>query len=484
MRKHEKFIIWCDKAMAFSFYALVYFLPISIALSEIFTTLALIFYLMKRGVIFYGDMKQRLTQEVKPPLWEMGFEFLKAFKPIHNILNWPITLFLALNIISVILSQHQKVSIEGFLGKSLQSAFLFFTFIECINSKKRLKIFMTSFFISILLICTNGFYQHFLGKGFIHGHLVFDGRISSSFRTHNDFAGYLVAIVPMLFSLSVLAALNNRKKKYSQNVNGSVLASFLVRKFEIATFFLFLASFICFGFTFSRGAWIAFALTLLFMGFSGKKNLPACVLISCLFFGFFYPQLHQQRSVGLLLDPVDTRKEAAIENFIDKKEHDDTVNGRQSFMLIQWKKILVRFTGSGRMRYWEEALNMIRERPVFGVGLNTYSIVGRGYKINWGGYPHNCYLQMAVEIGIVGLLSFLWIVLTIFRKSLKVLNTMRDHFLRFLLLGVLAGYGGFLVHSFFDTNFYSVQLASLMWLLMGLIIAIPKIEVLECSANS
>ena len=91
---------------------------------------------------------------------------------------------------------------------------------------------------------------------------------------------------------------------------------------------------------------------------------------------------------------------------------------------------------------------------------------------------------MAVEIGIVGLLSFLWIVLTIFRKSLKVLNTMRDHFLRFLLLGVLAGYGGFLVHSFFDTNFYSVQLASLMWLLMGLIIAIPKIEVLECSANS
>jgi hypothetical protein len=53
---------------------------------------------------------------------------------------------------------------------------------------------------------------------------------------------------------------------------------------------------------------------------------------------------------------------------------------------------------------------------------------------------------------------------------------MRDPFLAMLLLGSLIGLGGFLVHSFFDTNFYSVQLGSFMWLIMGFIVAVQKID--------
>ena len=41
----------------------------------------------------------------------------------------------------------------------------------------------------------------------------------------------------------------------------------------------------------------------------------------------------------------------------------------------------------------------------------------------------------------------------------------------FLLLGLLAGVVGFLVHSFFEVNLYSLQLAVLFWVWVGLILA-------------
>ena len=130
--------------------------------------------------------------------------------------------------------------------------------------------------------------------------------------------------------------------------------------------------------------------------------------------------------------------------------------------------------GSGRGGYWREAFHMIKDYPVFGVGVNTYSVVAPGYKINWGGYPHNCYLQMIVEIGILGFLTFLWIIFRVLGE-IRERARIRDDSIKMLLAGTLAGFTGFLVHSFFDTNFYSVQLGSLMWITMGMITAIRQV---------
>src|SRR3989338_8295110 len=193
----QKFMDWCDKAMAFSFYALIYFLPISIALSETFTGLALLFYVFKRLSFFFIRVSHREKQEARGNRFIF---FFSSFKPPMNDLSVPILIFLLFNLISVIFSRYPILSIEGFFGKVLQSAFLYFNFIEAVNSKKRLRKFLIVFLISATLISINGLYQYFVGKDFIHGHLVYDGRISSSFRAHNDFAAYLIVIIPIFFS--------------------------------------------------------------------------------------------------------------------------------------------------------------------------------------------------------------------------------------------------------------------------------------------
>ncbi|GEM_PF-417084 len=474
----QKFLDWCDKAMAFSFYALIYFLPISIALSEIFTGLALLFYLFKRLSFFFIHVLQREKEKDRSNYFIL---FFRSFKPPANYLNIPVLIFLFFSLISVIVSRYPILSIEGFLGKALQSAFLYFNFIEAINSKKRLRKFLIVFLASATLISINGLYQYFIGKDFIHGHLVYDGRVSSSFRAHNDFAAYLIVIIPIFLCLSVLSAINGAKWSLAYGKE-QVFSFFLSRWGKVVTFTVFILSLACLGLTFSRGAWIALAFTLLILSARKRRYIVANVLVLVLFFTFFYPQLKETRQVRLMSDTV-LNDEALDQREKDlypissavKPTHDEK---KLSIFEVYMEKFRsIRFLGgSGRTEYWREAIHMIRDYPVFGIGLNTYSVVGRGYKITWGGYPHNCYLQMAVETGILGLLSFLWLLGVIFYKSFQELNSLKDPFLGLLLLGSLIGLGGFLVHSFFDTNFYSVQLGSFMWLIMGLIVAIQKID--------
>jgi len=131
---------------------------------------------------------------------------------------------------------------------------------------------------------------------------------------------------------------------------------------------------------------------------------------------------------------------------------------------------------NNRLGYWKRAFKIIKDYPIFGCGLNTYALVEGRYNIGWGGYPHNSYFQMAAETGLVGITAFLWMLFVLFRESLRALRKIKNQENKMLLFGFLTGLLGFLIHSFFDTNLYSVQLSSLLWLTMGVVVTLQKIE--------
>ncbi|MCK5082818.1 MAG: hypothetical protein KAR31_07910, partial [Candidatus Omnitrophica bacterium] len=101
-----------------------------------------------------------------------------------------------------------------------------------------------------------------------------------------------------------------------------------------------------------------------------------------------------------------------------------------------------------------------------------------------GGYPHNSYLQLISETGLVGIFVFLWMLITLFRCSFRAMKKIAVQSQRILLMGSLTGLLGFLIHSFFDTSFYSVQLGSLLWVTIGLVVAIQKIEFAKDAGSS
>ena len=71
------------------------------------------------------------------------------------------------------------------------------------------------------------------------------------------------------------------------------------------------------------------------------------------------------------------------------------------------------------------------------------------------------------ETGIFSLISFLVFTFSLVGLSVRRFLVSQD----FLLLGLLTGVVSFLVHSFFEVNLYSLQLAVLFWVWVGLISA-------------
>jgi len=120
-----------DKLIAFSFYALIFFIPISIALTAIFTTLSLVGYLIKRFFVFLEQLSIKDEQRTSKQVFIL---FLQSYKPPINPLNKPISIWLLVFFISVLISTHPGLSYKAFLGKTLQSVFLYFNFVEAIRT--------------------------------------------------------------------------------------------------------------------------------------------------------------------------------------------------------------------------------------------------------------------------------------------------------------------------------------------------------------
>lgn len=71
------------------------------------------------------------------------------------------------------------------------------------------------------------------------------------------------------------------------------------------------------------------------------------------------------------------------------------------------------FTLESRLEYWRQALVSIKERPAFGSGPGTFSLTStrlqkRVNQSSW--FAHSTLLQTGSEMGVLGLLAFLWLI--------------------------------------------------------------------------
>jgi O-antigen ligase len=106
-----------------------------------------------------------------------------------------------------------------------------------------------------------------------------------------------------------------------------------------------------------------------------------------------------------------------------------------------------------RISLWRESFDAIAHRPLFGVGLGNYIATVRPlYAVGTPFYAHNLYLDISLEMGLLGLIAFLGICLYALSCVLKLRH--RDP-LAPALLGVFALY---LTHSLFETTLYSLHI--------------------------
>jgi len=140
---------------------------------------------------------------------------------------------------------------------------------------------------------------------------------------------------------------------------------------------------------------------------------------------------------------------------------------------------------SGRLDLWRIALLIFEGHPLGGVGLGNFQAVEPSYSTQTLNLTmvrqivqeqlvvHNTYLQMAADLGLVGVGLFLAILalpLRLAGRALKRLE-LENHELEFHVRGLLAGTVGMLIAY----AFLSAEFEKPLWLLLGLLASVPAI---------
>ncbi len=134
--------------------------------------------------------------------------------------------------------------------------------------------------------------------------------------------------------------------------------------------------------------------------------------------------------------------------------------------MIVEKLTLQDYSGQVRLSQWNEAWNMLRDRPVFGAGLSGYTTAlapyhqAKQYEIFQ--YPHNLFLNIWTELGLLGLVGFGILVVTILRR-LKPAATIKGNFDRMVFFFPLLT---MFIHGLVDVPFFKNDLSVLTVIFM------------------
>lgn len=404
----DKIINYCNRVIEISIYAVIFFMPISKALIESFL-----------GLMMFAWVIKKIIGKAKPA------EILYP-----NYLNIPILLYILVCAVSSFLSTNPSISFKHLFSKTLEYFLFFFIVVETID-KRILKNVLIVFVFSAGLLGVDGIFQYFTKWDFLRHHIpVIPMRINASFSTPNDFASYIVTILPLVASLSFL-----KFKRFWEKTAVTIVTAML---------------FICLIFSATRSVWLALLLVIPFTILLKHKRLTLLILLLIIITLSFFPMLSEV-------------SQDRIKNFFNINFNETTSDMHRRFL-------------------WQIGLDMFKEKPLFGQGLGTFMYNFEKFKPpeyprNWEiSYAHNCFLQIASETGITGLLTFILIITLIFFVSYKNIRRIsQNHFYYNTLSGLLIGLFAYLVNSFFDTNLYSLQLSVLFWLIVALIVSIDKI---------
>ncbi len=336
--------------------------------------------------------------------------------PRARIVNAAYALFFLLTVLSLAhVSPELRATAFHGLEKWAKHLLIFFMALDYFRDKKRTERFIGVFLISTALLCADGFIQMLTGHDFVkHNAADIPGRLvrmQASLNSPNDLAAFLLLGLPVVFFLWL------EEKKWS--LKSTAMAALLT------------VMGVAFITTLSRGALLALLISAVFYALAKRKRkilwllpvLPAIFLLS--------PMLRY--------------------NFIGSL-------GTKNITVLE------------RLELWKTALRMIQAHPLVGNGVNLFVekyASFSGTVTQYKGYAHNCYLQMAAEIGIPGLLVFLVPLLAVLPKAIFGSSQKTA-----LQAGLLVGIPAFLLQAALDTNFYALQAAMLFWWFWGMCCAL------------
>jgi len=261
-------------------------------------------------------------------------------------------------------------------------------------------------------------------------------RVFSTFFSPNIFAGYLIMIIPLTAGL--LLEIVKKHQFLSLRAKRSNLILCLLTGLSISFMSISLLL------TKSIGAWISL--------------LVAFLVFSVLLFVHRPPFLRRKVLLGTVITCIVIISILTGIFLIRTEQFLDFNNPQNS--IIQ------------RFYFWKAGVKIIKDFPFTGVGLGNFGLIYPKYKSPEAvetHFAHNSYLQIWAEMGILGLLAWLWLILGFFRAGLR--NLKVEYEQNYLTIGLIAASAAFLAHNLIDFDFFIPEVAFHWWVILGLILS-------------
>lgn len=303
---------------------------------------------------------------------------------------------------------------------------LVFVMINTIDSLEDFNILLTFVVFSATIVALIGLYQYIVGVPIdaawvdVENNPDIKARVYSVFGNPNVLAEYLIMTIPLSISLFW----------YTKKAHKKLLF--------LGTSAILILSLIL---TLSRGGWIGFAFSALVFVILVEKRLLLSIIPISLAGVFFLPQsiLNRILSIG---------------NFADS-------------------------SNAYRITMWKITMDIIRDHPIAGVGFGhlpfketfeTYIRTMPTY------HAHNTYLEIAAELGIPGLIAFLFLLFVIFKYGIQRLISQENRYIRIMAAGAFSGLAGLMAHGAVENVIYLTRIIIYFWILIGFILVLMKIK--------
>jgi hypothetical protein len=148
-------------------------------------------------------------------------------------------------------------------------------------------------------------------------------------------------------------------------------------------------------------------------------------------------------------------------------------------------------TITARQTNWQQALLLIAQYPFTGIGLNTYHLISQlnypyflltPFESVFQGiimgdfltvHAHNIFLQVWIDLGILGIIGFVGLLAAFVATARPVLGC-SDERLRAYALGLVGGLAAYLAFGLIDTIALGAKPAILIWAFMGLMAVLEQ----------
>lgn len=421
--------IFCDKAIEYLLYSVVFFVPIlfcPLTYSSFELPKITFIRLLTLVMILFVVLKVIFTKEI-------------AIK--KTIIDIPVLFFLFSVFLSTIFSTNKLNSIFGYYGffeglfTALNYILIYFIFTRTIKTKKQINTVVSLIISSGVIVATYGLFQYFGFEIVASWKETTAQRIISSLGSPMLLGSFLCVIIPF-----VVFRIFTR--------DGYI---------KILYFILFSVVFSCMLLTFTRGAYLAFVLSM-FVIFLNRKLF------------IFKKEIAIISTIVVFLFIIFCKEKIIISN-----EEITLAQRSNPFTIFKSQSVKI------RSEIWKDGLKIIAKRPVTGWGLDSfsdaYNVIGSkklpsltGLSLASPEKAHNEVLQISSTVGLFGLFSYLFVIICFFVLLINLISKDKSYF----SVAILSSFVAYFIQA--QSSYNTSSVALYFWCMIGLGVSCWEIQ--------